>query len=126
MNKNEIQYSKQLVTSDKRNIWNFLKANGFRVNRNSIVYLFLEYEQYKNLWELKGEPESVKVQFTIERITQGQLKNFPGIQENLINKIVERAWPDNPGNPQDYLTATLDICQHQRQSNWARKRFWSL
>jgi hypothetical protein len=63
------------------------------------------------------EPEKVKVEFTIVMKGRNQMERWLEIQDNLINKIVERAWPDNPVNPQGYLDECKDVCEHHREVN---------
>jgi len=126
MKKSEILGLKKVVRVDKSHIKEFLKVHKFDLHNNRVSYLFKEADlqmedsqsiiqfNFRNLWEVE-EPEKVKVEFTIVMKGRNQMERWLEIQDNLINKIVERAWPDNPVNPQDYLDECKDVCEHHRE-----------
>jgi hypothetical protein len=110
----------QLVESDKRNCLAFLKANNIKV-KNKITMLFsdgdvdenridenrIDQLSFTNLWELQYEPSLIKVEFVID--SPKELKsNIKGIQEILLDKIVERSYHVDPDESLD----TLNTCPH--------------
>ena len=123
MEKSEIRELQKVVRVDKSHIKEFLKVHKFDLHNNRVSYLFKEADMtfpdsesiiqfnFRNLWEVE-EPEKVKVEFTIVMKSKKVLDKWLEIQDNLINKIVDRAWPDNPNNPQDYLTDCKNVCEH--------------
>jgi hypothetical protein len=126
MKKSEIRELKKVVRVDKSHIKEFLKVHKFNLHNNRVSYLFKEADMtfpdsesiiqfnFRNLWEVE-EPEKAKVEFTIVMKSKKVLDKWLEIQDNLINKIVERSWPDNPVNPQDYLDECKDVCEHHRE-----------
>ena len=128
MKKSEIGELKKVVRVDKSHIKEFLKVHKFDLHNNRVSYLFKEADlqmedsqsiikfNFRHLWEVE-EPEKVKIEFTIVMKGRNQMERWLEIQDNLINKIVERAWPDNPVNPQDYLVECKDVCEHSREVN---------
>lgn len=124
---------KRLVASDKKNIREFLRVHNVHLYKPTVSCLFKESElfnnnpnvtilkDFKNLWEIDGEPEKVKIEFKIDLGVKKELRRFLDCQENLVNKIVDRAWPDNPVNSQDYLDVSNKVCQHPRQVNLVLK-----
>jgi hypothetical protein len=62
---------------------------------------------FTNLWELQYEPSLIKVEFVID--SPKELKsNIKGIQEILLDKIVERSYHVDPDESLD----TLNTCPH--------------
>ena len=126
MKKSEILGLKKVVRVDKSHIKEFLKVHKFDLHNNRVSYLFKEADlqmedsqsiihfNFRNLWEVE-EPEKVRVEFTIAMKGRNQMERWLEIQDNLINKIVERAWPDNPVNPQEYPDECKDVCEHHRE-----------
>jgi hypothetical protein len=126
MKKSEIRGLKKVVRVDKSHIKEFLRVHKFDLHNNWVSYLFKEADMtfpdsqsiiqfnFRNLWEVE-EPEKVRVEFTIVMKSKRVLDKWLEIQDNLINKIVERAWPDNPVNPQEYLDECKDVCEHHRE-----------
>ena len=133
MNKSEIRELKKLVVTDKQHIKEFLKVHKLNLVGNRVSYLLKKADQqmkgsnsiitfnFRNLWEIDGEPHQVRVEFTIDLKGRNQMDKYLDCQESLINKIVERAWPDNPINPQGYLTDCRDVCQHPREIKFIMK-----
>jgi hypothetical protein len=126
MKKSEIRELKKVVRVDKSHIKEFLKVHKFDLHNNRVSYLFKEADlqmedsqsiiqfNFRNLWEVE-EPEKVRVEFTIVMKSRNQMERWLDIQDNLTNKVVGRGWPDNPVNPQDYLTDCSDVCEHHRE-----------
>lgn len=106
------QFLKTIVSIDLEHIVNFLLVHNFELKGNQIELLYSEGEgePYLNLWEVE-EPHNVKVQFVIER-PQDLNSNITGTLEILLDKICNRAWPDNPYDPLDYSKAIENCCPH--------------
>lgn len=114
MNKTEKKESKELIAQDKVHVINFLRAYNLKVKGNRISMLFsdsFENPVYKNLWNLEFEPALVKVEFEILNLPnkRGEPQE---ILQILLNKIVERDFPENPDNISEYLRQTQNnYCQ---------------
>jgi hypothetical protein len=121
MNKQEYQDLIEVVKVDKQHIINYLKAYNLKIS-GKISILFsgdLENPQYKQLWELGVEPAIVKTEFKIQNPDQIQREQLHKLFEDLLNKICNRAWPDNPVNPYEYATPILKSCIHFRSIDFS-------
>jgi hypothetical protein len=100
MDKLEIQELKTLVSIDKQHVINFLKACNIKVKYNKVRMVFSDRVEkpFKELWELKLEPQVVKVEFTIHNTEQSQKEKLQSILQILIYKICNSDFQGNPNN----------------------------
>jgi hypothetical protein len=102
MNSVEKQELQELVQHDCKQAINFLESHNLKL-KGEISLLFsdgevdgstINQQSFINLWELQYEPSLIKVEFIIERPKELN-SNIKVLMESLLNKIVNKGWPDN-------------------------------